>query len=80
MTTIDIATEVRARRRLPSPPVRRAIREGAGVSQLRVAQCLDVTRMTVSRWESGNREPRGAHLVSYVALLDELLDLTRDAS
>lgn len=80
MPTIDIATEVRARRRLPTPSMRRAIRESAGVSQLRVASSLGVTRMTVSRWESGIREPRGEHLVSYVALLDELVDLTRDAS
>lgn len=77
---MDIATEVRARRRLPAPPMRRAIRESAGVSQLRVAGQVGVTRMTVSRWESGVREPRGDHLLSYVALLDELVELTRDAS
>ncbi len=77
---MDLAVEIRARRRLPSPAMARELRKAAGVSQLRVAQELGVTRMTISRWETGDRVPRGALLVRYVALLDQLTELTRSAS
>jgi DNA-binding transcriptional regulator YiaG len=60
---------VRANRDLPAPPLRRAIRVGAGVSQERMAGELRVTRATVSRWENGERHPRDEHLVAYVRLL-----------
>lgn len=77
---MDINAEVRARMRLPTPSMAREVRRAAGLSQGRIAKELGVTRITVSRWESGTRAPRGELLVSYVDLLDQLSDLTRSAS
>lgn len=76
---MSIAAEVTARRRLPAPAMAREIRRAAGVSQGRMGQELGVTSITVSRWESGLRTPRGEHLVAYVELLDQLAELTRSA-
>lgn len=73
---MSIAQEVRARRRLPAPAMAREVRRAAGISQARIAQELGVTPMTVSRWESGSRSPRGEMLVAYVELLDLLREST----
>lgn len=62
----------RLRRRLPSPETRLLLRERAGISQDAVAQAVGVDRATVSRWESGEREPRDRHLARYVDVLDRL--------
>jgi DNA-binding transcriptional regulator YiaG len=67
-----IRTKMGARQALPSPSVCRALREGAGLSQEDVATAVGVHRETVSRWERGERAPRGTHLVGYVSLLTEL--------
>ena len=48
----------------------RELRREAGLSQGQIARELGVTGMTVSRWESGQRTPRGELLVAYVELLD----------
>jgi len=64
-------------RRLPPPPLRRAIRENAGASQALVGEHCHVRQETVSRWESGARTPRGAQLEAYVRVLDELLRVAR---
>jgi DNA-binding transcriptional regulator YiaG len=77
---MTIAMEVRARRRLPSPAKAREIRLAAGVSQGRIAAELGVATITVSRWETGSRAPKGQLLVAYVGLLDHLAELTRSAS
>ena len=69
MSLID---EVRASQSLPDPRVARLIRVSAGVSQERLARELGVHRMTLQRWESGQRRPRGAHLVQYAQLLHGL--------
>lgn len=37
-----------------------------------MAAALDVTPITVCRWERGTRAPRRQHLVAYAALLREL--------
>lgn len=58
MTLVD---EVRAVRSLPSPSMRRAIREAAGVSQKRLARELGVSNTTVSRWEAGESTPSPAY-------------------
>jgi DNA-binding transcriptional regulator YiaG len=63
--------EVRARQ-LPPAPVRRAIRRGAGVSQIRMAAELGVARSTIIRWESGEHVPRGDARERYARLLAEL--------
>lgn len=72
MALID---EVRAGR-LPSPDVRRAIRRAANVSQVRMAEELDVHRVTFVHWEKGTREPRHDARVRYAQLLAELQRIT----
>lgn len=62
----------RIHRRLPPPPMRRAIRKNAGITQSDVAAALGVDRVTVARWERGERTPRGALLRAYVKLLESL--------
>jgi DNA-binding transcriptional regulator YiaG len=44
----------------------------AGVSQQQLADELHVHRVTVARWELGERVPRGDIRLRYIALLDEL--------
>jgi len=68
----DILRRRAAQRRLPSPAARRQLREGAGLSQADVAGALGVTREAVARWELGDRTPRPAMAVRYLALLDRL--------
>jgi DNA-binding transcriptional regulator YiaG len=70
--TIGLAAQVRAARKLPPPSIARAIRHEAGVSQQQVADELGVNRVTVARWELGERAPRGELRLRYIALLDEL--------
>lgn len=57
----------------PPPPKRaRAIREEAGVSQEQIARALDVHRVTIARWESGERRPVGRRAHRYSELLRAL--------
>ncbi|NRG40374.1 helix-turn-helix transcriptional regulator [Rathayibacter sp. VKM Ac-2835] len=72
MTNTEVIAEARAHATLPPPPLARAIREAAGLSQARMAVALDVTPITICRWEGGTRTPRRQHLVAYAALLREL--------
>lgn len=69
---IPLDRKLAARRRLPPPKIRRAIREAVGATQADIADELGIHRETVSRWESGERTPRGEKLVHYVELLDRL--------
>ena len=62
----------RTRRRLPAPPARRLLRERIGLTQDDLARALGVTRPAISRWETGERNPRGRMLESYLAVLDRL--------
>lgn len=62
----------RLRKRLPDPPMRRLVRERAGITQEDLAQVLGVDRATVSRWESGERDPRPSQLEGYLSALDRL--------
>lgn len=64
--------KMRAHRDLPTPDLRRAIRVSAGLSQQDMAEVLRVTREAVSRWETGDRRPRGARLIAYGELLQAL--------
>jgi len=68
----DLIREVREARRLPSPALARAIRQGAGVSQQRIARELGVHRITVVRWEQGTTAPRGEVRSRYARLLADL--------
>lgn len=54
------------------PERAKAIREAVGVSQQRLADELEVDRVTIARWESGDRTPRPESLVRYLDLLDRL--------
>ena len=66
---MNLATKVRAKRDLPPPEVRRALRIAAGVSQKDIGAELGVTRAAVSRWETGDRLPRDEALLGYVKIL-----------
>ncbi len=75
MGTLEALREkVQAQRRLPSPEVRRALRVDAGVSQEDIARAVGVRRETVSKWETGQRTPRGQLLIDYVEALRALQD------
>lgn len=71
--TLDEAL-VRARRRrtLPTPEMRRLLRERAGLTQRDLGQVLQVSGVAVCRWESGVRTPRGALLDRYLEVLNKL--------
>ncbi|HWS47813.1 MAG TPA: helix-turn-helix transcriptional regulator [Acidimicrobiia bacterium] len=60
------------RRLLPAPTVARAIRVAARRSQQEVADAVGVHRVTLARWESGERRPRGHRREIYAAVLDEM--------
>jgi len=64
-------------RRLPPPADARAIRLAAGVSQERLAAELGVHRVTVYRWEFGQRLPRGPQREAYAKLLSALRRVAR---
>jgi DNA-binding XRE family transcriptional regulator len=74
----QLLTEARTRRRLPDPAVRRVLRRRAGLTQEALAQVLayelghPVSRVSVTRYETGLRDPRGATCAAYVRLLERL--------
>jgi DNA-binding transcriptional regulator YiaG len=69
----QVMAKVAARRALPAPPVLRALREAAGLSEADVARVLGVSSVAVSRYERGQRTPRNARVVQkYVAFLARL--------
>ena len=73
MSAVDeLLDQARVRRALPPAPVRRFLRERAGVTQAELAEVLGVERPTVTRYESGAREPRGELRIAYVGLLERL--------
>ncbi len=68
----QLISRARVRSALPTPPVRRLIREQSSLTQSDVARVLGVDRASVSRWESGEQFPRGSVREAYVQLLDRL--------
>ena len=75
MSDLKALIEQKASRResvLPEPVVRRLLREGAGLTQAELAAVLGVMRPTVSRWESGARDPKGEYRDRYRTALEEL--------
>jgi DNA-binding transcriptional regulator YiaG len=75
---MSLVDEVRSLQRLPGPAKAKAIREAAGISQGRLAQELGVHRVTLTRWESGERRPRGRSKIAYAELLESLrLEIVR---
>jgi transcriptional regulator with XRE-family HTH domain len=59
-------------RRLAQNGGARTIRQAAGVSASEVARLLDVTPGAVSRWERGQRIPRGAMAERWAEVLRKL--------
>src|SRR5215210_2934734 len=57
---------------LPEPALRRRLREEAGITQTDLATAIGVSRVTISRYESGRRRPRGKALLDYISLLSSL--------
>jgi len=72
MNTDSLVDTSRARRRLPEPAMRRLLRERARLTQDEIARVAGVDRATISRWETGSREPRGELLTRYLEILDRL--------
>ena len=70
----DILGASRTRRALEDPGLRRIIRQRALLTQQNVADAVDSTRASVSRWESGARRPRGEAGDRYLALLSRLAE------
>jgi transcriptional regulator with XRE-family HTH domain len=69
---ITIEIELPSAGSLPGPSARRRARSRAGLTQDEIARLLRVTRPTVTRWEAGTIEPRGAARLLYSALLRRL--------
>jgi DNA-binding transcriptional regulator YiaG len=61
--------QVRARRALPPPHARRALRVAAGVSLETLAASIGVSRECVRLWELGAAEPSEKNLVRYLEAL-----------
>jgi transcriptional regulator with XRE-family HTH domain len=73
VTTINyLRKRIAVRLSLPPAARQRELRLAAGFSIQEIAAAVGVDRATVSRWESGKREPRGDHLDRYVAVLKAL--------
>lgn len=65
----DLRDLVQAKRELPAPHARRALREAAGLSLSRIARTVGVSRQTVFAWETGLFDPCGENLARYMAVL-----------
>lgn len=71
MSTKEVLRLSRVRSLMASGEARR-IREAANLSQRDIAQALNVSVPTVSRWENGARYARGDHALAYLDLLEAL--------
>ena len=68
-----VLSQARRRRGLPSHVERRRLRVRAGLSQRDVAICLGVTPAAVSRYEAGERSPRGSICDRYINLIARII-------
>lgn len=69
---MTLAEEARLIRALPDHARAREIREKAGIGVTRLADELQISRMTLTQWESGKRQPRGDLRLRYARVLAEL--------
>lgn len=72
MGATALMKKVHARRTLPGPEARRALRLANGLALQDVAEALNVSTECVRLWELGRRRPNGRNAVSYAALLASL--------
>jgi transcriptional regulator with XRE-family HTH domain len=73
LTTItELVERVEARRDLPPPAVRKAVRKAARVSLDEVGAAVGVTGQAVWLWETGDREPNAENLSRYLDVLRAL--------
>lgn len=71
--SVSSAAEAVAKRRLPPPEVRGALRRANNLTQGDMARIVGgVHPVTVARWEGGTREPRGETRERYAAVLAAL--------
>jgi DNA-binding transcriptional regulator YiaG len=70
--TEETLLRIAQRRKTLSPELRRFLRKQADLHQADIARTLGVAPATVSRWESGDRRPRGEVGEAYLDLLDRL--------
>jgi DNA-binding transcriptional regulator YiaG len=66
------AERLQALRELTTSGKAREIREAARLTESEIARSVGTHYSTVSRWESGQRLPRGEAALRYAALLDRL--------
>lgn len=64
--------QARLRRLLPEPEMRRYLRQRLGLSQQQLAEALEVDRVTITRYESGTRDPSARILRDYLEVLGVL--------
>lgn len=74
---LDALVDRLKRAQLPPPSRRRRIREDAGVSLRNGAGALDVTVLTLRRWEQGTQPRSLDDAIRYAEFLDRLEDLSR---
>ena len=70
----DLVSRVRDSR-LPSPAVRRQLREAADVTIREAAAANEVAPMTYLRWERGQVQPRRQHAIRYRRFLNALSEV-----
>ena len=73
----EVLAAVEAKKTMPSPEERRALRETGGLSVAELARILGVPGPTLSRWELGSMAPRGVNLACYREALDALTEAIR---
>jgi DNA-binding transcriptional regulator YiaG len=67
-----VAMRLTRMRKLAESGTARVIRESAGLSLTEAAGSARVNRITIHRWETGQRRPHGDAALRYLALLEEL--------
>jgi transcriptional regulator with XRE-family HTH domain len=50
------------------------VRRIAGITQAELGEALGVTSTTISRWERGERQPRGRHAIAYLRAVREITE------
>ncbi len=56
------------------------LRRQSGLTQEQLGEALGVTGAAISRWEAGDRQPRGAAALAYALLLEDLRKVTSGAA